>query len=368
MIETLLYITFIDMDDAPSSGSSVRPQKMLEAFQQIGVEVVLLSGQNNQIKERRRNIRRIIRILRTKRPDYCYIEPPSGPMFCQTDIKLIKELYHKGIPIGLFYRDAYWKYPEYFMDNNASLKDRIKQKIIRSMQVRQLQVFEKCCRILYFPSNSMAKMFSVLRKDVLPPGCFFPNGVNPKDIISEKPVFIFVGGAAINHGTLLTLDAFKRANKEQTRAKLIYICPENQWKAMGLEEEKQKCKEWLTVLHLSGDEQLEKEYEKADVALLTAPRTAYRDFAVPIKIYEYISYLKPILVTNCTETAKIIQDNDVGWVTEDKAEEIAEQILELADNPEMIYEKKKNLFKARENNLWRVRAEKVISDLKENRL
>ena len=52
----LLYITFIDMNDAPSTGSSVRPLKMLEAFEALGVEVVTVSGMNNNLKARKKAV------------------------------------------------------------------------------------------------------------------------------------------------------------------------------------------------------------------------------------------------------------------------------------------------------------------------
>ena len=104
-------------------------------------------------------------------------------------------------------------------------------------------------------------------------------------------------------------------------------------------------------------------YEKADVALLTAPKTFYRDFAVPIKIFEYLSYLKPVLVTDCTETAKIIRDNQIGWIVKDDPDCIANKIQELCSYPDEIYGVKEHMKTARSNNLWSSRAEKVIKDL-----
>ena len=119
----------------------------------------------------------------------------------------------------------------------------------------------------------------------------------------------------------------------------------------------------LEVVHTSGDENLKPYYEKADVALLTAPRTFYRDFAIPIKIFEYMSYLKPVLVTNCTETARIVNENNTGWVTEDTVDAVAEKIMYLCSNPDEVMKVKESMKQARQNNLWRSRAEKVILDL-----
>ena len=78
-----------------------------------------------------------------------------------------------------------------------------------------------------------------------------------------------------------------------------------------------------------------------------------------------MSYLKPILVTNCTETARVIIENHIGWITQDNSESIENQLNYLYAHPEEIKKVKKNMEKARENNLWIKRAEKVINDFNE---
>lgn len=356
----LLYITFISLDITPTSGSSVRPQKMRQAFDETGHEVVTIDGMNNNLPARRNAVRKIKELLKTWTPDVCYIEPPSGPMFYYGDVALIKQLHKNGIPIAIFYRDAYWKYPDYAQERKQSLVDKLKNFLIRKMQLHQWNVFKDNIDIIYFPSMTMAKEFDCPNKDDLPPGGFIPDA-KEKNELSDPLQFIFVGGAAKNYGTFLTIEAFEKANQDGIKAKLFYICPEEQWNDLGIDKE--KYKDWLEVIHTSGDENLKPFYERADVALLTAPRTFYRDFAVPIKIFEYMSYLKPILVTNCTETARIVEKNNAGWIIEDKVEAVAERIKDLCNNPNEVIKVRAGMENARHNNLWRSRAEKVISDL-----
>ncbi len=362
MINKLLYLTYIPLREAPTSGSSVRPQKMKEALEKMNVEVRTFGGISNNIQIRRRTVAEIKDLLRLWRPDACYIEPPSGPLFYYGDVRLIKRLHQMDIPISIFYRDAYWKYPEYSTENKLSAVEKIKRLIIKTMQVHQWNVFRKNIDIIYFPSMTMANEFNCPRKDTLPPGGFIPD-VKRKTELSKPLQYIFVGGAARNHGTFLTIEAFERANKSGIIAKLIYICPETQWQGLGIDQE--KYRDWLDVVHTSGDENLKLYYEQSDIALLTAPRTAYRDFAVPIKIFEYISYLKPILVTDSTETARIINDNHVGWVVNSTSEAVAEKIKELSTNPSEIVKIRNHMGEARSSNLWTSRSEKVLSDLNE---
>ncbi len=360
MINRLLYLTYIPLEDNPSSGSSVRPQKMKAALDSLGIEVKTFGGINNNIGLRKKTVKEVKALLKTWSPDACYIEPPSGPLFYYGDVRLIKRLHRMGIPMSIFYRDAYWKYPEYSADNKKAIINRTKRLIIKCMQSHQWNVFRKNIDIIYFPSMTMAKEFVCPRKDTLPPGGFIPDVKEKKDL-SQPLQFIFVGGAARDHGTHLTLNAFNKVNRSGIIAKVIYICPEEQWNGLGID--KAEYSEWLEVVHTSGDDNLKPYYERADVALLTAPKTVYRDFAVPIKIYEYMSYLKPILVTDCTETAKIVNENQIGWVVNDNSDSVAAKITELCAHYEKVYQIQENMKTARSNNLWLSRAEKVINDL-----
>ncbi|MBP5186575.1 MAG: glycosyltransferase [Clostridiales bacterium] len=359
----LLYITFIDMNDAPSTGSSVRPLKMLEAFEALGVEVVTVSGMNNNLKARKKAVKEIKNKLKTWTPDLCYIEPPTGPFFYHGDVGLVKYIHRKGIPMSIFYRDAYWKYPEYYINKDTPKIDVLKHKVIKCMQQHQWNVFKKTMDIIYFPSLTMANEFDFGNKKILPPGSFIPD-FTEKTTLSDPLTFIFVGGAAKNHGTHLTLEAFEKVNSDKVRAKVTYICPKEQWDGLGID--KDKYSEWLDIVHASGSA-LTPYYEKSDVALLTAPKTFYRDFAVPIKVFEYCSYLKPMLVTNCTETARIVNDNHAGWVTDDNVESVCERIIHLCENPDEVLNIRDNMKEARDNNLWINRAKQVIEDLKRNK-
>lgn len=356
----LLYITFIDLNDLPTSGSSVRPQKMKQAFEETDNEVITIDGMNNNLPVRKKSVNRIKKLLKTWKPDVCYIEPPSGPMFYYGDIQVIKLLHKKRISSAIFYRDAYWKYPEYALEKKQSVVKKLKNWIIRRMQIYQWNVFRKNIDIIYFPSITMAKEFECSYKDALPPGGFVPDAKCKKEL-STPLQFIFVGGAAINYGTFLTLEAFEKVNQDGIKARLFYICPEEQWKNLGID--KKKYSDWLEIIHTSGDENLKIYYEKSDVAILTAPRTFYRDFAVPIKIFEYMSYLKPVLVTNCIETARIVEENNTGWITEDTVDAVAEKINQLCNNPSEVMKIKSKMEEARKKNLWLSRAEKVIKDL-----
>ena len=92
----LLYITFINIESPPDSGSAVRPLKMLQAFKELGVQVKVISGQTNRIQERKLAVKEAMDYLKLHSPDFCYIEPPSGPMFYSGDLNLIRLLHRQA--------------------------------------------------------------------------------------------------------------------------------------------------------------------------------------------------------------------------------------------------------------------------------
>lgn len=192
MIHKLLYLAYIPLDEIPTSGSSVRPQKMKEALESLGIEVKAFGGMDNNLSLRKKAVADVKTLLKTWQPDACYIEPPSGPMFYYGDVGLIKKLHKRKIPISIFYRDAYWKYPEYSAEKKQSVTERLKHVVIKWMQVHQWNVFRNHIDLIYFPSVSMAKEFVCPHKDVLPPGSFIAD-VEEKAELSMPLQFIFVG-------------------------------------------------------------------------------------------------------------------------------------------------------------------------------
>ncbi len=76
-----------------------------------------------------------------------------------------------------------------------------------------------------------------------------------------------------------------------------------------------------------------------------------------------MSYAKPILATNCTETQRIIQSYDIGWITCDTVDALFEEIVRLNKNRSEIINKKKHIVGVIEKNTWSIRAQKVVNVL-----
>ena len=355
---TVLYITFIDIDANRNSGSRVRPFKMLQAFSDMGCSVTVLEGQQNRVFERHKRVSDILRRLRRgERYDLCYIEPPSGPFLCPTDLILLKRLNRYNIPIGLFYRDAYYLFPESF-SSNAPLKD----AVIAYMMKRDRKVFSQACSIIYVPTASFGDLVNFPNKTrPLPPGCSELER-QPAKIKPEKLTGIYIGGASEDYGSLLLLDSFMLAIQKGYSVKLIFVCPEESWSSLPAEYQAFSEYDWLEVVHASGDD-LEQYYRRAEFGIIPRLRTPYNDIAFPVKLVEYLSHGLPLLVTDCPAVKEFVSRWNIGLVTNDNVADFSEAIICFAGMRDIYGAYRSAIDEACRENSWSQRARSVIRDL-----
>lgn len=340
----LLFISFIDFGDF-TSGSSVRPQRMKQAFEQLGYEVTVLSGLQNRRRARWARVWKVWRTLRDNPPDFCYVEPPSGPFFNVCDHLLLLRLWANDVPIGLFYRDAYWKFADWW-----GVKG-LKRWGLTLMHLFDLLLFRITCKVLFFPTQSMAALFRFPHKAVLPPA-----GME-LSISQHAPSgkALYIGGVSHFYGTDMMLGAFSILNEELHRSvHLTVVCRK---KEMADFFEPYLGRSWLTVLHRSGDAALAPLYAENDIALYPSRPDRYMDFCMPVKLFEYLSRALPVVCTDCTEAARFVRENGVGVVSPYNSQEYARAVAELFDNPERLRELRAHCVGAlREKHLWRHRA------------
>ena len=64
--------------------------------------------------------------------------------------------------------------------------------------------------------------------------------------------------------------------------------------------------------------------------VIPRPRNAYNDLALPIKLFDYLAYGRPLLVTDCVEQARVVNDASAGIVTSDDVPAMADAIGRVA--------------------------------------
>lgn len=349
MNKNILYITFVDFSEQ-KSGSSVRPKKIYDAFLEEGYKVTLLTGLQNRKAERWKNVWNFFKKIRVKDYVFCYIEPPAGPIFNFCDHLLFLYIARiKKIPTGLFYRDAYWKFADWYDAKG------IKRSIINTMHKFDWFIIKHTCKRVYFPTKTMGDLFDFKDKEPLPPAC---ENLSIQSEIKESIELIYVGGMSEQYGGPLLLQALNRVNISK-KMNLHLVCRK---------EEKDKLadyidKEWLKVYHVSGEE-LKDVYKKANVSIIPRKIDFYMDFSMPVKLFEYISYELPVISTKCKEVANFINKNEIGKVSMDNVDALYECLINIT--MEDIDKYSEIIKEVKKNNTWSKRVEQIskLTDLK----
>lgn len=354
----ILYITYITFGEL-SSGSSVRPQKMLDAFKEIGLNVLLLSGSQayKNKEERLAQINNIYIEIKKEKPLFCYIESPSDPIIFKEDRQLIKTIHDIGIKIGYFYRDAYYKVGRdyIFGGHHLSLKKYVRYIYYKALFERDDRLIKKNIDLVYFPTLLMAEYFNFKQFDALPPAGELIN-ITGTDYHEN---LIYVGAVSEPYGANLMFKALDFINQKHN-INLILVCRKED--VINIDE-RFKEKQWLKIVHATGTE-LGKYYKQARLALLPKLPNKYNDFAMSVKIFEYMSYGLPIIAVKTLELSRFFDKFQIGKISEASVTEYANEIINLYFDEEQYQKYRLNVSNALLNdNLWIHRAEKIRADL-----
>ncbi|QGX94809.1 glycosyltransferase [Haloplanus rallus] len=335
--------------DNLDSGSSVRPAKLIDAFEQIGYNVDKVIGDT---KERRQRIQEIQQSDR----DYlfCYSEPTTWPVHPLIDYRLYWYLQSKNIPTGVFYRDILWKFPELF--DHSGLK-------YWEAQVRyrmDLAVISRIADQIYVPSSTLGEYLNINSPiKPLPPGGTDQVATNDSTLQLER--VIYVGGLSGRYSSGLLSKACKLAANEQN-VTLDLVCREPEYQSLPNSVRQRFKSDWVTVHHKSG-EALNDLYQRADAGIIPFKPTQYNNMVMPVKLFEYLSYGLPIITTNIKEVSEFVQSNSCGVVSDSNYKDLANKIILLSNDEELYQERRENAVLTLRQNRWIDRAEQVASDL-----
>ncbi|SDM56504.1 glycosyltransferase [Sediminibacillus halophilus] len=346
MKSMIMFVTY-DFSEG-SSGSRVRPQKMYQAFKSIGYDVFLISGNKEEKELGYKKLKK-----KNEKFDFCYIEPSSYPTQPLIDYKVINYIRKRKIPIGIFYRDAYWKFYDSFVYRG------IKNYELKLRYRLDLMFFKSVSDVMFFPSEEMGNHFTFRQPKVaLPPAADKRSfqTIQTESIVKRIPTAIYVGGVSKRYGTELLLESFKKVNEQGIKVNLLLICRKNEYESNFNLFQSYINNDWLVIKHLNG-QQLENEYIKADFGVIPILRDVYNDFAVPVKLFEYLSYRLPILTTDCTVLRKYVTENNLGVSKSENIDSFIKGIQYLITNYPKYSESVDSFVN--KGGFWEHRAKKV---------
>jgi len=355
---TMIFHVPFPLEPNGKSASAIRPVRMREAFESIGYDVIEISGHSGR---RRAQIREAkSRISSGTRISFVYSEastmptaltdPHHLPVRAFMDLSFLRFCRRKGIPVGLFYRDIYWQFPEYVASLNPLLAAGM-----RWFYRWDLRRYRTAVDSIFLPSMRMAEYLPAANRPqatALPPASEIRDSPMPHD----SPItLLFVGGLGAYYRLHECVTGVRRA----VDARLVLCTREAQWEDVSAEYV-DILGSTTSVVHRSGRE-LEELYDGAHLGSLFLEPIEYREFAAPLKMYEYLGHGKPIVAAEGTLVAEFVKENGVGWVLPYRADALAELLDELRAHPERLADMRERVIRVRREHTWEARARQAAA-------
>ena len=329
----------------PDGASRIRPLAMLKAFQRTNHIVDYLIQP--------KSFEYFTLLLRQKKYNLCYIEPLTTPI-SNVQKSIIRYLKKTGCWVSFFYRDIYWQY-----GLGIHLYNEKTWNNLLSRYEEELHFLTNEIDMIYVPSESFKTKLNVDKIEVspLPPaGEELNTSYNPHD---RKNV-IYVGGVSKRYGTDILLEAMRIVN-EAENINLTLITRSHDYKYANSIIEKYTS-DWLNILFVSNKD-LPKNYKNARLAIHSIRTDDYNQMTLSFKLFEYASYGIPMIVTNNNEQAKLVTENNLGWVCDDNPVSLSRSILDQYYNYDKLEKTHKLSMQYIKNHAtWDIRVEKVILD------
>lgn len=356
----VFHLPFV-MNPQAKSASGIRPVKMFNAFKALGYKVIEVTGSHPERRRKMADLKR--QVQAGLKIDFVYSEASTTPTglgekitlatSLTRDINFLRYLRQQGIKVGLFYRDIYWQFDEY--------KERVGQPYTALLRWRyraDLKAYRKAVDIIYLPSMRMAEFLprqNQAQASALPPGAEIVESRQPET--SDTTTLFYVGGI----GSYYRMTETVRGVKEADDAAFIICTREGEWQEMK-EQYEEVLGESIEVVHRHG-EALEELYDRAHIGSLLMEPIPYRDFAAPMKLYEYLGHGKAIVATRGSLAAELVEKYEAGWTLDYDSNELSGLLDSLAKNPEKLKLAMDNAEKARFLETWQSRAQQVVAEL-----
>ncbi len=350
----------------PDGASRLRPVKMLKAFQDLGFTVDVVAGTG---AERKKSIRQIKENVKNGvKYDFLYSEASTMPtmlteshhlpLYPFLDFGLFFWFRRKFGPVGVFYRDIYWRFPQYRTQIGL-----FKSLVGRTFYWIDLFLYRFLVDHIFLPSVQMKGMLPFwIRKSII---SGLPSGSEAKDVQrseSDKLRLLYVGGILPPYYDMIPM--MKMAKRLEKFCELTICCRKVEWDEQAARYQPHLSSS-VKIVHTASDG-LDKLYREADVFILFREKDPYLSFAMPYKIFEAVSYGVPILTRPHEASAKDIADKKWGWIC-DSEDEAAQLIENLAGHREILQAFQSTVTMASKTESWCERTRQVSEKLVEKR-
>jgi len=281
----------------------------------------------------------------------CVYVESSTSTATETDLLLLLACKLLSIPIAIYIRDGHQLFRDIFVRSS------LKVRILDWLWKRSIRFYILFADRLLFPSQGLAQQFKFSNEySILPPGGSPSVPLESLEVSSKRVLFIG-NPAAFTHSVGLLLKAMNLVVQKYPEAECVIVAKEEDSREFRADWGSER---WLHFMSGSFND-LPSIMKSTYVAVCPERNDPYNSFRLPVKLFDYMSFGKPIVATNCDEMAKWVNECNSGLVVEDTPEDFANGIIRLFDNPDLAKELGKNGYRAIQGrHSWRHRAEDLL--------
>lgn len=344
------------------SATEIRPLKMKQAFEDLGYHVYFVSG---RAAERKKLIERLKKkIVTGEKFDFLYSESSTLPMLLTephhlpthpgTDVNLFALAKHAGIPIGLFYRDLFWAFPE------IKRFGRLKRYYTNMFHLYEIRLYNRYLDAFYYPLDDREKVYGKLKtlNKRIP---YYPLSagadLHQPSQNGQEDYFVYIGGNRPDlHDLTVLMQAFGRVPEKRLK-----ICtPRKSW-----EHNKKHYQPYLSpnieILHLVNSEAQEL-LSRAKYGLNYFPDSVYRQYTTTYKLFEYAGYDLPVICNRNDPVGQIVKELGIGYPIEHSVE-ILSRWLRKTPSEEAYKSMQAHIAQIKKQHSWQMRAKTVRDTL-----
>ncbi len=281
--------------------------------------------------------------------DGIYVES-STFLPAEADLAFLALARALGVPVLTYIRDAYQLFPEYYLA--TTLRRRLAAKVFRPA----IRALGSVSTQLAFPSRGLSRVVTG-REDgglVIPPGSPAPVRV-PKAPNARR--LLFVGNGTLEaQGARRLMTAVAMARAAGTDVELTIVSRPG-------EEPPPPRERHVDIVHAEGHG-ITALLPDVVATVIPRPRSEYNDLAVPIKLFDYLAWGRPLIVTDCVEQAAIVSSAGAGLVVSQAESAIAGGIMRMVEADQVQHRRwSEHATAAALAHSWSSRAEVIISTL-----
>jgi len=338
--------------EAMNNAPMVRAYNMYNALKEQMPTILVHGGKYERMLAEAKEI------FRKQDIGYVYIEAMASDLTLFDRI-LLDQLRRRGALLFPFIRDLYWRFRGTLKAKEskvrlAALKKTAREKL-HLYHERELKYYLESATALLFPDLLVADTIDFPHKYALPPAGDASRCLNPE--IPQNRNVTFVGGISSKEAEIdILMEAMAIVVKKRADAHCTIV-------GYGDEEivDRWKDKDYVTFLTNKTYKDIPRILSDTYATVIPSPRSTYNDFAMPLKLFDYMSCGRPIIATNCTAMAGFIEGNEIGITTDDNPESFAQGILELLDNRDLARKYGTNALSAvKDKHSWKHRAEELM--------